>query len=38
VLCVTVATVAGHAFLKSLVGQMLDQLGKHGAAARLSAR
>ena len=32
VLRVKVSTVAGDAFLKFLVGQMLDQLGKHGAA------
>ncbi len=32
VLRVTVSTVAGDAFLKFLVGQMLDQLGKHGPA------
>ncbi len=32
VLRVAVSTIAGHAFLKLLVGKMLDQLGKHGAA------
>ena len=32
VLRVPVATIAGHALLKLLVGQMLDQLRKHGAA------